>query len=192
MSASKTAYLEAADEFLPNDLALDLTVPQWHKQAACKDAKDPDLWHPEPGERDREVRAKKICERCPVKKECLEDALSRPVAKDYGIWGGTSANERIKIRRRRKGMKPTKSEGFRRQLRLQECAQAIWDAQLFALFGTEDLKDDEAQIDGRLETSPARIIADGDDVVIYSGQDELGRFTREEFRETIARRVRPK
>lgn len=75
--------------------------------------------------------------------------------------------------------------------RLKECAQAIWDAQLFALFGTEDLKDDEAQIDGRLDTSPARIIADGDEVVIYSGQDELGRFTREEFRETIARRVRP-
>jgi len=41
---------------------------------------------------------KKMCNRCPVKKECLEHALYH---EKYGYWGGTSENERIEMRRKR-------------------------------------------------------------------------------------------
>lgn len=42
------------------------------------------------------VRAKAICTECPVKAECL--ANSEP----YGIWGGLTRNERIKLRHKPK------------------------------------------------------------------------------------------
>lgn len=38
-----------------------------------------------------------ICDRCPLKKPCLEYALEHKV---HGIWGGTTTDERQKIRRR--------------------------------------------------------------------------------------------
>jgi len=41
--------------------------------------------------------AKKICQSCVVKKDCLEYALHYSVS---GIWGGTSNRERIGIRRK--------------------------------------------------------------------------------------------
>lgn len=42
--------------------------------------------------RTKERHAKRICARCPVVNECLEHALIRP--ERYGIWGGTTADER--------------------------------------------------------------------------------------------------
>jgi WhiB family redox-sensing transcriptional regulator len=58
-------------------------------------------------ERQRRVQAhikvaKRICAPCPVKSECLEDALRFPVVYDWGIWGGTDRKERILIRRQRR------------------------------------------------------------------------------------------
>lgn len=40
--------------------------------------------------------AKRICAVCPVIKECLEYALEN---EEVGIWGGTSARERSKMRK---------------------------------------------------------------------------------------------
>lgn len=37
------------------------------------------------------IKAKQICETCPVKEPCLEYAL---VNESYGIWGGMSETER--------------------------------------------------------------------------------------------------
>lgn len=42
--------------------------------------------------------AKKICRPCPVRKECLDWAIGN---EDYGVWGGTTAYERRKIREKR-------------------------------------------------------------------------------------------
>lgn len=40
----------------------------------------------------REARAKAICSVCPVRRECLEYALS--IQEPYGIWGGLTEMER--------------------------------------------------------------------------------------------------
>lgn len=41
--------------------------------------------------RDREARAKEVCARCPVVRECREHALA--VEETYGIWGGLGESE---------------------------------------------------------------------------------------------------
>jgi len=60
---------------------------------------DPDLWFPEDGHEYRAGLAKKFCKTCPARKPCAEYAmLSNQL---YGIWGGTSRNDRMKMRRER-------------------------------------------------------------------------------------------
>ena len=43
------------------------------------------------------LKAKKICSECPVKKTCLDYAMSVPF--DSGIWGGLTPNERLRVRK---------------------------------------------------------------------------------------------
>ena len=63
-------------------------------EAACAQT-DPELWFPELDSLWRVAQAKKICEKCPVKVECLEYALVNKF-KD-GIWGGLSPTERHRL-----------------------------------------------------------------------------------------------
>lgn len=42
-----------------------------------------------------EERAKSVCRRCPVIDACLRHAMA---AEAYGIWGGTTAQERADLR----------------------------------------------------------------------------------------------
>ena len=42
--------------------------------------------------------AKKLCEECPVKAECLTYALE--ANEPYGIWGGLTPSERGRLRRK--------------------------------------------------------------------------------------------
>lgn len=80
----------------------------WTERAACRD-EDLTLFfgrdHETRGERDiREAIAKDICDACPVRAECLTEALREPG--QYGVWGGLSPDERTAQRRsilRRKG-----------------------------------------------------------------------------------------
>jgi WhiB family redox-sensing transcriptional regulator len=44
--------------------------------------------------------ARRICETCPVKAECLEHALLNRI--DHGVWGGASERERRRILKRRR------------------------------------------------------------------------------------------
>lgn len=49
---------------------------------------------------DREIReaaAKAICRYCPVRAECLDEALRE--APQFGVWGGMSPDERTAQRR---------------------------------------------------------------------------------------------
>jgi WhiB family redox-sensing transcriptional regulator len=62
--------------------------------AACATT-DPELWFPELDSLWRVAQAKKICEKCPVKQECLNYALVNKF-KD-GIWGGLSPTERHRL-----------------------------------------------------------------------------------------------
>lgn len=54
------------------------------------------------GLRDQEAttRAKRVCEQCPVRMDCLNFALDGRI--NDGIWGGTDGTERTKLLRRRR------------------------------------------------------------------------------------------
>jgi WhiB family redox-sensing transcriptional regulator len=56
---------------------------------------DPESWHPEKGANNH--YAKKICNRCPVKTDCLNWALA--TGQPDGIWGATTPRERQTMRR---------------------------------------------------------------------------------------------
>jgi WhiB family redox-sensing transcriptional regulator len=64
-------------------------------QGACNST-DPDLFFPGRGESTAE--AKRICQGCPVRQECLDYAMTPPFER-FGIWGGLSERERRRIRR---------------------------------------------------------------------------------------------
>lgn len=71
----------------------------WKAQAACR-AVTPDLFFPlgSTGEAvDQIEAAKAVCQRCPVRHECLRFALE--TNQEAGVWGGTSEDERRVLRR---------------------------------------------------------------------------------------------
>lgn len=73
----------------------------WAAAGACRHS-DPELFFPvtTTGPAAGQVaRAKKVCARCPVRVPCLEFALDSGQA--FGVWGGTTGEERRLIRRRR-------------------------------------------------------------------------------------------
>lgn len=72
----------------------------WAAQGACR-LSDSELFFPvsSVGRSAGQVaRAKAVCLRCPVRGECLDFALES--GQDYGVWGGTSEDERRTMRRR--------------------------------------------------------------------------------------------
>ena len=71
----------------------------WRVQAACRDT-DPDLFFPvgTTGPAiDQIAAAKAVCCTCAAQPECLEFALANN--QDSGVWGGTSEEERRKLRK---------------------------------------------------------------------------------------------
>jgi WhiB family transcriptional regulator, redox-sensing transcriptional regulator len=73
----------------------------WEARGACKHS-DPELFFPVTarGPALRQLaKAKKVCERCPVRAQCLEYALQS--GQSFGVWGGASEEERRLMRRRR-------------------------------------------------------------------------------------------
>ena len=78
---------------------------RWRDAAACRNA-DPEQFYPLLYDRSAEQRAiDRWCVGCPVKAECLDEAMSIPVMYDYGIWGGMTEMERFKLRQQREGRK---------------------------------------------------------------------------------------
>lgn len=73
-----------------------LEVPAWHTEAACA-GQDTDDFYPE---RDGAMAAihaaRAVCAGCPVAEPCLAWALAHD---EPGIWAGTTANDRQRIRR---------------------------------------------------------------------------------------------
>ncbi|MFI0464508.1 WhiB family transcriptional regulator [Saccharopolyspora sp. 5N102] len=68
----------------------------WQLQAACRDVKASRFFHPEnergSARENRERRAKRICEGCPVMRQCQAHALK--AREPYGVWGGLGERER--------------------------------------------------------------------------------------------------
>lgn len=67
---------------------------EWHAEGLCHQV-DPDLWFPEKGGSTR--HAKKVCQGCPVREACLQQALD--ANERFGIWGGFSERERRQMQR---------------------------------------------------------------------------------------------
>jgi WhiB family redox-sensing transcriptional regulator len=86
-------------------IATGLTIPgKWTQQALCAQAY-PDGWYPDRNQRELIQLAKRICACCPVQAACLQYALSGAdtwAGTSTGIWGGTTAQERNRLRRQQK------------------------------------------------------------------------------------------
>ena len=67
----------------------------WAAEAACR-TMDPDLLFVQGAAQNR---VKLICFGCPVRAECLADALDNQV--EFGVWGGMTERERRALLRRR-------------------------------------------------------------------------------------------
>lgn len=80
---------------LPADRDRDDTPLDWQSDALCAQT-DPEAFFPEKGGSTRD--AKRICNECDVRGQCLEYALSND--ERFGIWGGLSERERRKLKRR--------------------------------------------------------------------------------------------
>lgn len=76
-----------------------LDVWEWQFEGHCRRVSPEVFFHPE-GERgnqrrSRDDRAKAVCDSCPVLRRCREHALAS--REPYGVWGGMTEDERIRI-----------------------------------------------------------------------------------------------
>lgn len=79
--------------------SIEWDVDDWRDRAACRDT-DPDLFFPvgSTGAAIEQIEsAKEVCSACESIHSCLEFALA--TNQESGIWGGTSEEERRRLRR---------------------------------------------------------------------------------------------
>ena len=80
-------------------LTLTIESDEWRRVASCRDT-DPDLFFPVGTTGPAIVQienAKAVCRQCEAQVDCLEYAIA--TNQDSGIWGGTSEEERRKLRK---------------------------------------------------------------------------------------------
>ncbi|SNS15687.1 WhiB family transcriptional regulator, redox-sensing transcriptional regulator [Geodermatophilus pulveris] len=70
----------------------------WRLDALCAET-DPEAFFPEKGGSTRD--AKRVCNGCAVRAECLQFALAND--ERFGIWGGLSERERRRLRLEQRG-----------------------------------------------------------------------------------------
>ena len=71
----------------------------WRVKGSCRGS-DPLIFYPPSDEDDLAEPAKLICAACPVRKPCLEFALS--TREKHGVWGGLTERERRRVLRQRR------------------------------------------------------------------------------------------
>jgi WhiB family transcriptional regulator, redox-sensing transcriptional regulator len=89
------AILTGKDSLIGADL-------DWQDRAICPEIA-PDLFFPEKDDGPSATEIKAACFACPVRRECLTDALNHMgycESGRWGVWGGTSAGERRALMRR--------------------------------------------------------------------------------------------
>lgn len=73
----------------------------WRDKAACR-GMDPNEFHPDPRHGGKSpgdegtAEARAICHGCPVRVDCLANALT--AGESLGVWGGTTPHERNRLR----------------------------------------------------------------------------------------------
>jgi hypothetical protein len=65
--------------------------PQWMQSALCAQI-DTEIFYPEQGDPASADMARRVCNMCDVKKQCLQYAVDNN--ERHGIWGGTIERER--------------------------------------------------------------------------------------------------
>ena len=79
--------------------SIDWDLDDWRDVAACRDT-DPDLFFPvgTTGPAIEQIEAAKaVCRQCDAMSQCLEFALE--TNQESGVWGGTSEEERRRLRK---------------------------------------------------------------------------------------------
>lgn len=95
--------VEAARPTLLQLLRVAAAFPEWHRRAACRREPSASFFGNENAILPAHRRAprgtsRRLCQSCPVRAECLRWALTQP--EEYGIWGGTSGERRVLLRKR--------------------------------------------------------------------------------------------
>jgi WhiB family transcriptional regulator, redox-sensing transcriptional regulator len=90
-----------------------IEMNEWAARGACRTA-DPDALFVQGAAQNR---AKSICMACPVRTECLADALDHRI--EFGVWGGMTERERRSLLRRRPNV-----QSWRRLLETARAEQA--------------------------------------------------------------------
>jgi WhiB family transcriptional regulator, redox-sensing transcriptional regulator len=67
----------------------------WASQALCREARPDELFVRGAAQN----RAKQLCAGCPVRTECLAEALDNAI--EWGVWGGMTERERRAVLRKR-------------------------------------------------------------------------------------------
>ncbi len=68
---------------------------QWAESASCRSGRPDELFVRGAAQN----RAKVVCGQCPVRTECLAEALDNNI--EWGVWGGMTERERRALLRRR-------------------------------------------------------------------------------------------
>ena len=76
---------------------LQINIALWQRDALCRQHSSNLFFPPATFEKKddrvkREIKAKAVCGGCPVKIDCLEEALT--ISEPFGIWGGLTESER--------------------------------------------------------------------------------------------------
>ena len=75
----------------------------WTTRASCRTSDPDDLFVQGAAQN----RAKQVCLGCPVRTECLADALDNRV--EFGVWGGMTERERRALLKRRPDVRSWKT-----------------------------------------------------------------------------------
>lgn len=91
----------------------------WQESAACRNLDSSMFFSPDrergSARSQREMRARQICDSCPVHVECARFALT--IGEEHGIWGSTTGEERVALLRKPRGRVPTGARGESRDER---------------------------------------------------------------------------
>lgn len=82
------------------NLDLGLMPGKWADDAACNGDPWPDAWHPGDNATTSVAMSQyalAVCKGCPVKRECLNFAISAGPSDAAGIWGMTTQEQRKKL-----------------------------------------------------------------------------------------------
>ena len=127
--ASSRGYEPPSRTLHPSDRQAKEEPQEWQDRAACK-GRNLDMfprWH-------KDISyisiARKICSACPVKPECLDNALTYPITDMHGVWAGLTPRQ-LAAEQERQGRVPTKPTiaaiwaGFNKRSKDERAKQGI-------------------------------------------------------------------